>query len=318
MDSVDFARVVAEFGPGAALLVEPGSAAAAHVPARWAEIAAAADSQARCSAVVALWNMDMLFKLTPRFGAVLGECLADVRICLLHGDWVLLYALRKPFQPLEFRIGWDPATFGADRPPHWDVLPEPLRVFLSTVHAGFTDLDGISYGPTRPRHMRTYDALNLYHPVRNWEAAQDIPGYRALPIAKGLGDAHYFVSPDLPGGTIGWEAGGNLDRPLDFAQTFDDLMSYGFQLQRELAPPPASKGDRFAPITARAARAVVVNTELTEDLAREHIRGLVADLLDALGGQVRAHPQDGLNGETILPFDDDAGNIHDVDRLEIL
>ncbi|WP_280352208.1 hypothetical protein, partial [Nocardia abscessus] len=36
MDTVDFARVVAEFGPSSALLVEPGSSAAAHVPPRWA------------------------------------------------------------------------------------------------------------------------------------------------------------------------------------------------------------------------------------------------------------------------------------------
>ncbi|WP_280261744.1 hypothetical protein, partial [Nocardia abscessus] len=39
MDTVDFARVVAEFGPSSALLVEPGSSAAAHVPPRWAGIA---------------------------------------------------------------------------------------------------------------------------------------------------------------------------------------------------------------------------------------------------------------------------------------
>lgn len=139
VDTVDFARVVAEFGPGSALLVEPGSSAAAHVPARWAGIAGGRDSCARRAAAVALWNLDM-FELVPRFAAVLDECLDDVRVCLLRGDWLLLYALRKPFAPHEFRIGWDPETFGADLPPHWSALPEALRVFLSTVHAGFTDL----------------------------------------------------------------------------------------------------------------------------------------------------------------------------------
>ncbi|MGY2009536.1 hypothetical protein ACW9HC_21360 [Nocardia gipuzkoensis] len=324
MDTADFARVVAEFGPSSALLVEPGSPAAAHVPPPWAGIAGGGDPRARRAAAVALWNLDMLVELLPRFAAVLEECLDDVRVCLLRGDWVLLYALRKPFQPHEFRIGWDPETFGADQPPYWDALPESLRVFLATVHAGFTDLDGISFGPTRPRDMRTYHALNLNEPVRNWEAAEDIPGDRAMLIAKGLGDTRYFVSPDLPGGTIGWEAGGHLDRPLDFAQTFDELMSYGFQLERdhqpEVAVPvksPTPQELRQASMSVpRAARAVVWNRELTEDIARDRIRDLVAELLHALDGQMRIRPQDGPNGETILPFDDDAGNIYQVDRLE--
>ncbi|MDE1671904.1 hypothetical protein [Nocardia gipuzkoensis] len=324
MDTVDFARVVTEFGPSSALLVEPGSSAAAHVPPRWAGIAGGGDPRARRAAAVALWNFDMLVDLLPRFGAVLEECLDDVRVCLLRGDWVLLYALRKPFQPHEFRIGWDPETFGADQPPYWDALPESLRVFLATVHAGFTDLDGISFGPTRPRDMRTYHALNLDEPVRNWEAAEDIPGDRAMLIAKGLGDTRYFVSPDLPDGTIGWEADGHLDRPLDFAQTFDELMSYGFQLERDRPPAAAASVESPTPqelrqasmSVPRAARAVVWNRELTEDIARDRIRDLVAELLDALDGQMRIRPQDGPNGETILPFDDDAGNIYQVDRLE--
>ncbi|MBF6338744.1 hypothetical protein IU450_23030 [Nocardia abscessus] len=325
MDTVDFARVVAEFGPGSALLVEPGSSAAAHVPPRWAGIAGGGDPRARRAAAVALWNLDLFVDLLPRFGAVLHECLVDVRVCLLRGDWVLLYALRKPFQPHEFRIGWDPETFGADQPPYWDALPEALRAFLDTVHAGFTDLDGISYGLTRPRDMQTYHALDLNESVRNWEAAEDIPGDRAMLIAKGLGGTRYFVSPDLPGGTIGWEADGHLDRPLDFAQTFDELMSYGFQLERdrpsEAAMPaksPTPQELRQASMSVpRVARAVVRHRELTEDIARGRIRDLVAELLDALGGQMRIRPHAGSNGETVLPFDDDAGNIYQVDRLEI-
>ncbi|WP_067464797.1 hypothetical protein [Nocardia amamiensis] len=322
MDTVDFARVVAEFGPGSALLVEPGSSAAAHIPPRWAGIAGGGDARARCAAAVALWNLDMVVDLLPRFGAVLAECLDDVRVCLLRGDWVLLYALRKSFQPHEFRIGWDPETFGADQPQYWDALPEALRVFLGTVHAGFTDLDGISFGPTRPRDMQTYQTLNLTDAVRNWEAAEDIPGDRAMLIAKGLGDTRYFVSPDLPAGTIGWEADGHMDRPLEFARTFDELMSYGFQLERD-RPPAAVPAKSPTPQELRkasmsvppAARAVVWNRELTEDTARDRIRGLVAELLDALDGQMRLRPHEGLDGETILPFDDDAGNIYQVDRL---
>ncbi|WP_280413434.1 hypothetical protein [Nocardia asiatica] len=325
MDSVDFARVVAEFGAGSALLVEPGSSAVAHVPARWVGIAAGGDSHARRAAAVALWNLDLFVEVLPRFGVVLAECLDDVRVCLLRGDWVLLYALRKPFQPHEFRIGWDPETFGADRPPYWDALPEALRVFLATVHAGFTDLDEISYGPARPRDMQTYSVLNLPEAVRNWETGEDIPGGRAMLIAKGLGDTRYFVSHDLPGGAIGWEADGHMERPLDFAGTFDELMSYGFQLERDHPPettapeaPPTPEELRQAIMSMpRAARAVVWNRELTEDAARDRIRDLVAELLDALGGQIRIRPQEGLDGETILPFDDDAGNIYQVDRLEV-
>ncbi|MGY2058167.1 hypothetical protein ACW9HQ_24950 [Nocardia gipuzkoensis] len=324
MDGVDFARVVAEFGSGSALLVEPGASAVAHVPARWAGIAAGGDSHARRAAAVALWNLDLFIEVLPRFGVVLEECLDDVRVCLLRGDWVLLYALRKPFQPHEFRIGWDPETFGADQPPYWDALPEALRVFLTTVHAGFTDLDEISHGPTRPQDMQTYSVLNLPEAVRNWETGEDIPGGRAMLIAKGLGDTRYFVSPDLPGGAIGWEADGHMERPLDFAATFDELMSYGFQLERDHPPettapetPPTPEELRQAIMSMpRAARAVVWNRELTEDAARDRIRDLVAELLEALGGQMRIRPQEGLDGETIQPFDDDAGNIYQVDRLE--
>nr|WP_156059028.1 hypothetical protein [Nocardia rhamnosiphila] len=322
MDTVDFARVVAEFGAGSALLVEPGTSAAAHVPAHWAPIAGARDSRARSAAAVALWNLDM-FELVPRFGAVLAECLDDVRVCLLRGDWVLLYALRKPFQPHEFRIGWDPETFGADVPRHWDALPEPLRVFLGMVHAGFTDLDGVSFGPTRPRDMQTYDELGLAESVRNRDTDERIPGDRAMLIAKGLGDTNYFASPDLPVDTVGWEYGGDMERPMDFGRTLDDLMGYGFQLERDLSPEPAAPVTpdelrrRVAALsTVRAARAIVWNRELTEDTARARIREIVTELLDALDGQLGARPQDGPDGETILPCDDDAGNLYQVDRLE--
>ncbi|MEV3964280.1 hypothetical protein AB0M34_25910 [Nocardia sp. NPDC050193] len=326
MDTVDFARVVAEFGAGSALLVEPGSSAAAHVPPHWARIAGAGDARVRCAAAVALWNLDM-FELVPRFGAVLAECLDDVRVCLLRGDWVLLYALRRPFQPHEFRIGWDPATFGADVPRHWDALPEPLRVFLGMVHAGFTDLDGISFGPARPRDMQTYDELGLAEAVHNWDTGERIPGDRAMLIAKGLGDTNYFASPELPGDTVGWEYGGDMERPMDFGRTFDDLMGRGFELSRDRPPPPPAPAtpptpeelrQRIAAVsTVRAARAVVRHRELTEAGARARIGELVAELLDALGGQLSIRPQDGLDGETVLPFDDDAGNVYQVDRLEI-
>ncbi|WP_460695400.1 hypothetical protein [Nocardia thraciensis] len=324
MDTVDFARVVAEFGPGSALLVEPGSTAAAHVPARWAGVAGGPDARARRAAAVALWNLDMFVDVARRFGEVLNECLDDVRVCLLRGDWVLLYALRKPYQPHEFRIGWDPETFGADRPPHWDALPAALRVFLDTVHAGFTDLDGISFGPTRPRDMRTYRELKLAEPVRNWETDEGIPGDRAMLIAKGLGHTCYFASPDLPEGTVGWEYGGDMERPLDFAQTFDDLLSYGFELERDRPPEPEAPAEpptseelrqRIASLP-RVARAVVWSRELTEDAARERIRDIVAELLDALGGQVRIHPRDGRDGEVLLPLDDDAGTVYPGERLE--
>ncbi|MGW1741774.1 hypothetical protein ACWCPQ_23565 [Nocardia sp. NPDC001965] len=326
MDTVDFARVVAEFGSGSALLVEPGSSAAAHVPAQWAEIAGACDARVRGAAAVALWNLDM-FELMPRFGAVLAECLDDVRVCLLRGDWVLIYALRKPFQPHEFRIGWDPATFGVNVPSCWDRLPEPLRVFLSMVHAGFTDLDGISFGPARPRDMQTYAALGMAESVRNWDTGERIPDDRAMLIAKGLGDTNYFVSADLPADTVGWEFGGDMERPMDFGRTFDDLMGRGFELARDWPPEPAATEtpptpeelrQRIAALsTVRAARAVVWTRELTEESARARIAGLVAELLEAVGGQLRISPRDGRDGETVLPCDDDAGNIYQLDRLEI-
>lgn len=323
MDTGDFARVVAEFGPASALLVQPGSSAAAPVPAQWARIAEGGDPVARRTATLALWNPDMR-ELVPRFAAVLDECLDDVRVCLLRGDWVLLYAIRRPYQPHEFRIGWAPESFGAGLPPHWDSLPDGLRVFLRTVHAGFTELDGLSFGPARPRDMRTYHALELERSVRNWDAPEDIPADRATLIAKGLGGTRYFVSPNLPAGTIGWEAGGDMDQPRDFGPTFDELMSHGFQLRRDLPPEPAVPAAPPTPdelrqraVSApRAARAIAWRSGLTEEAARARIRELVDALLDALGGQLAARPQDGPAGETLLPVDDDAGTVHQVDRLE--
>jgi hypothetical protein len=315
VDSVDFSRVVAEFGAGAALLIEPGSTAAAHVPARWSAVASGVDPATRRAAAVALWNFDMA-ELTPRFTAVLDECLDDVRVCLLRGDWVLLYALRPPFGAHEFRIGWDPESFGADEPPYWQLLPEALRVFLRTVHAGFTDLDGISYGPARPRDMLTYREADIEPSVRDWDAAVDIPAERVVLIAKGLGGTRYFVSPDLPDGCIGWEAGGNMKQPLDFARTFDDLISHGFRLRRD-APPETAAPQPGSAQAQPVARAVVWHRELTEDAARERLRELVADVLDTAGGQLRVRPRDGLDGELVLPCDDGAGNVYQIDRLEV-
>ncbi|MFF0491496.1 hypothetical protein ACFYTQ_20935 [Nocardia sp. NPDC004068] len=304
MDTVEFARVVQEFGPGAALLVEPGSAAAAHVPARWAGIAGSEVAWDRCAAALALWPREVV-DLLPRFASVLARCLEDVRVCLLRGDWVLLYGIRNRFREHEFRIGWDPATFGAAVPAHWDALPEALREFLTSVHAGFTDLDRVSFGPVRPRDMLSYAELGLL-PVRNWQAGEDIPVDRAMLVTRGLGGTYYFASPDLPAGTIGWEAGGNLDRPLPFGPTLDDMMSRGF--------PPATAPE---PVAApgpppRVARAVVWNAKLTEDTARARIHELVGELSTALGGQLRVEPLD----ETMLPCDDDAGGVSEFERLD--
>ncbi|WP_159847526.1 hypothetical protein [Nocardia sp. CY41] len=144
----------------------------------------------------------------------------------------------------------------ADGPPYRDALPEALRVFLSTVHAGFTDLDEISYGPAPPRDMQNYSVLNLREAVRNWETNEDIPGGRAMLIAKGLGDTRYFVSPDLPRGTIGWEADGHMERPLEFARTFDELMSYGFQLERDRPPETTAPETPPAPEELRQVKRV--------------------------------------------------------------
>lgn len=131
------------------------------------------------------------------------------------------------------------------------------------------DLDGISFGPARPRDMQSHRELNLDEPVRNWEAGEDISGDRAMLVAKGAGDTRYFVSADLPDGAIGWEAGGNLDRPLDFASTFDALMSHGFHLQRDRPSEPAApstadeSGQETGPVGV--ARAVPWSRGLTED-----------------------------------------------------
>ncbi|MFQ6331210.1 hypothetical protein ACLMAL_34450 [Nocardia sp. CWNU-33] len=319
MEEIGLAEIIDALRPAVADLVEPGSPAAAHVPARWQAIARATWPQDRRELALALWNLDFL-NVLPRFVAVLDEFLVDVRVALLRGDWVLLYILRGEYQPPVIRIGWDPSTFGADEPPFFDCLPEPLRAFLRTVHAGFTAPEGESFGPLRPRDMITYAELGVGHAVvHNWDADVEISPNRVMLIADAISGIRYCVSPDLPAGTIGFELGGNIDSPQPFDSTFDTFMSKGFVLSRDKLPQSAetTAHDGLLPILEPVARAVVWNRSLDESTAREQIRDYLADLLDALPGAPSLHPQHGMDGELILPFDDDAGNVYQVDRLDV-
>ncbi|MGO4650046.1 hypothetical protein AB4305_34820 [Nocardia sp. 2YAB30] len=164
--------------------------------------------------------------------------------------------------------------------------------------------------------MMTYAELGLGDTVHNWDADIEVPPDRVMLVANAVTGVRYCASPDLPTGTIGFEAGGNIDRPEPFDSTLDTAMSKGFVLSRD-RPAPSAAHTAPLSVPTPVARAVVWNRSLDESTARERIREYLADLLAAIPGTPSLQPEHGMDGELILPYDDDAGNTYQVDRLDI-
>jgi len=216
-------EIVAALGHGAITFVEPGSPR--PVPARWREIADAPSPAARAELALSLWNSDFA-ALVPNFFASLQRGLADVLVCDLRGEWVLLYLTRDPEL---LWVGRDPATFGETPPPFWASFPPQLRTFLTEVHAGFTDHE-YEYGPVKPEHMVTYAEWAGYEgPIPDWDVGERISSTRLTFVAKDSGSLLYCVSPDAPPGKIVLLYEGDIDPTDDFGPRLDILMSHQFE-----------------------------------------------------------------------------------------
>ncbi|WP_330231932.1 hypothetical protein OHA40_05235 [Nocardia sp. NBC_00508] len=326
MENEEFANLITGTGIGSITLVEPGSSVVARVPQAWRPIASSVSSHIRCESALALWNLDFLLSL-PRFAAALQRDLADVRVGLLRGDWVLCYAIRRRYRPFLVRIGWHPETFGAGDPPHWGCVPEPLRFFLAAVHAGFTAPDG-SYGPLRPRQMELYEDIpECDYRVRNWDAEAYVPSDRVMLLAKAAGIFNCCVSPDFPSGTMGREADGNISHAEQFDLCFDEFLSTGFDVDTDVAieaeqlaevSGPGTATLEIAPDALRAAaaslppvaRAVGVVSRLTEAGARHRVDECLDELLRHLPVPVSLHYPNGRG--TVAPCDDGIGTEYPV------
>jgi hypothetical protein len=230
MSEPDLDRIVRDVD-GSIAFPEPGTAVPGQLPVPWRPIAEAVRPADRCEAALSLWNPDFVAAV-PRFGRALADGLLDVRVCLLRDEWALAYiAAARTGEQITW-IGWDPAGFGSTRPVFWESLPEPQRTFLVDVHAGFTALDGESYGLTRPTGMLTYAAWGGFDgPIPGWDDDGRIPSTELMFVTRDSGLLHYCVSPQLPPGSVALVYEGDIDVKPGIAGELDQLMAERFDLR---------------------------------------------------------------------------------------
>lgn len=228
--AVDLAEIRWALEQGRALhAIEFPDTVTPDFPVRWQSIRAAVDAADRKIAALHLWNADFL-DLIPEFAHTLYTELADVRVGRLGTDWVLVYALEhieSDRRSVVCWIGWDPATFGEIVPPYWFCVPKPLRTFLLEVHAGFTAPDRRSFGPQRPRGMRTLADLARY--------PDGIPGWtdkpastRTLAVALTQSGLYACVSCDLQPGLGLPVYSGTMEPAQPFGQLLDEILTSRF------------------------------------------------------------------------------------------
>jgi hypothetical protein len=229
MTELDLDQIADDLGEGPVKFVDAGPSEPAQVPERWRGIAESTDPEARRAAALSLWNREFL-DMVPKFAQALSENLTDVRVCVLRGDWVLVYVARATDQRVLLWVGWDPDTFGETRPPFWDAIPKPPQDFLTTVHAGFTAPDGESYGIIQPARMTTYaEWAGFDDPAEDWDQAGEISSTRFMFVTKDSGLLDFCVSPDLPPGKVALIYEGDIDPREDFGPALDNLMTSRFE-----------------------------------------------------------------------------------------
>ncbi|MEU7612573.1 hypothetical protein [Micromonospora sp. NPDC049204] len=201
--------------------VGPDSAELSRIPAQWWPIARSTDPANRCRSAAALWNRGLL-DLLPRFTEALRTRFVDVQAAITDDCPVLVYVGRADDGGSVGWVGYDPRSFG-EPPPFWDSFPEPLRVFLREVHAGFVSGDRLSYGPVRPRHMETLADLSDWpEGIDGWEA--DIESTRLLQISSDGGLLSYCLTLDLRPGQVALVYEG-LVGAKDFGSELDELLT---------------------------------------------------------------------------------------------
>ncbi|MFG1791187.1 hypothetical protein [Nocardia sp. NPDC049149] len=164
----------------------------------WRAIAASPDPSERARLAMSLWNSDFL-ALVPRFAATLRTRLRDVRVCNwdLEGA-ALLYFVEDANGDILVWVGWEPRLSVEPRPPFWATLPAAARQFLSEVHAGFTMLDGESFGLAQPSYMSTFAAWAGWPAdIPDWDRDDVIASTSLLWLTGNGGDTALCTSPNL-------------------------------------------------------------------------------------------------------------------------
>lgn len=220
-------KIAADLGAGPVEFPGPASS----VPAGWETILDSPEPAARRAAAVGLWNQDLIDAL-PRFARSLRNELTDVRVCRVRGDWAICYLLRGRSGGQVGWIGWDPATLG-DLPSRiWPSIPQPLREFLTGVHAGFTAPDGESYGVVRPAEMVSYAAWGGFDgPIPDWDEHGALSSTELTFLTRDSGLLHYCVSAALPPGAFALAYEGDVQVEDDLLDALDRLMTERFETE---------------------------------------------------------------------------------------
>jgi hypothetical protein len=201
---------------------DPGVDELSRIPERWRAVATAAQPRERREAALGLWNQGFL-DLVPRFAEVLRTRLLDVRAYLADDHPVLVYVVASDGGGPVSWVGFDPGTFG-EPPPFWDSFPEPLRVFLRDVHAGYVSSGDAGFGPLPPAQMQTLATLAGFPDgIPGWDEEAGIDSTRLVLVASDGGLLRLCLSPDLPPGQLALVYEGDVD-PQDFGAELDQLM----------------------------------------------------------------------------------------------
>lgn len=202
-------------------LIEARSADLPRLPNQWQPIVPEADPQTRLAAALALWNAPLLEAL-PQFAGVLRTRFTDVRPCLADGEPGLLYLAKGRDGNQLCWIGLDPASFVEPR--FWEHFPEPLQMFLRHVHAGFTSVGPIDFGPMHPRYMQTIaEMAGDPDGLADWDEVQEIASTRLLRVTSNGGWVHYCVSPELETDQLAIVFEGDID-PTHYGTALDELL----------------------------------------------------------------------------------------------
>lgn len=229
MAEFDLDQIAGDLDKGPVKFVDAGSRELTQVPERWQEIAASTTPAARRAAALSLWNQEFV-DMVPKFAQALRDNLADVRVCVLRGDWVLVYVAPAADQRFLLWVGWDPDTFSEAQPPFWNAIPKPPQDFLTTVHAGFTAPDGESFGIVQPARMTTYAEWSGFDdPAEEWDQEGEISSTRFMFVTKDSGLLILCVSPDLQDGKVALIYEGDIDSREDFGPALDNLMTSRFE-----------------------------------------------------------------------------------------